>query len=413
MLRILVVEDDAAKAARIVGALETVSDLDLGDIEVCSDVVSAKRLLAEKAFDVLILDICLPNRFGQQPQTDGGTQLLRAISESNLSLHRPFHIIGLTQYEQSFESALSTFEQELWALLRYDQTSADWSDKLVSKIQYLVDSNRLRGARSRSDFQYDLAIVCALRDVELGAVLRLPFNWTTTAIPSDSTIYHIGQFNVGGETKKVVACCSPQMGMPAAAVSAMKLVSFFSPRYLVMAGICAGIRDKTSLGDVLVPDLTWDYGSGRIEALTNGELELKPNPQSIPLLADVRDQVAEIAANEALLFNIRSGWLGHKPNTMLRVHIGPFASGAAVVADQSYVDKIVKHNRKLVGLDMETYAVFFAAANCQHPRPKVFAVKAVSDFADSEKSKEYQPYAAYASATLIEKLLPRLEWHSS
>ena len=72
-----------------------------------------------------------------------------------------------------------------------------------------------------------------------------------------------------------------------------------------------------------------------------------------------------------------------------------------MIQDLTAIDEIKKHSRKLIGLDMETYAVFFAGENCSKPRPSVFAVKSVSDFADKRKSDDFQEYAAFTSAQYI------------
>ena len=49
--------------------------------------------------------------------------------------------------------------------------------------------------------------------------------------------------------RRVLAAHAPQMGMTAAAILATKMIHTFSPRYLAMVGICAGIRDTCNIGD--------------------------------------------------------------------------------------------------------------------------------------------------------------------
>ena len=39
----------------------------------------------------------------------------------------------------------------------------------------------------------------------------------------------------------------------------------FKPKYIFMAGICAGIEGPVKLGDIIVTEQSWDYGSGKIK----------------------------------------------------------------------------------------------------------------------------------------------------
>ena len=47
----------------------------------------------------------------------------------------------------------------------------------------------------------------------------------------------------------------------------MKMISVFRPKYVIMVGIAAGIAYKNEVdqiyGDVVVPDIVWDYSSGK------------------------------------------------------------------------------------------------------------------------------------------------------
>ena len=55
--------------------------------------------------------------------------------------------------------------------------------------------------------------------------------------------------------------------MTCAAATAMKVIYEYRPRYLIMVGIAAGIGkiDSTDkmYGDVLVPDIVWNYAAGK------------------------------------------------------------------------------------------------------------------------------------------------------
>lgn len=89
----------------------------------------------------------------------------------------------------------------------------------------------------------------------------------------------------------------------------------------------------------------------------------------------------------------------------MKLVIGPVASGASVVTDPQIVDDIVyKQDRNTLGVEMEIYGVYYAANWAMEPKPKVLALKSVSDFANSEKGDLYHPYASYTSAKIFEIL---------
>lgn len=83
------------------------------------------------------------------------------------------------------------------------------------------------------------------------------------------------------------------------------------------------------------------------------------------------------------------------------MHVGPIASGAAVLADGLTAVNIRGQHRELLGIEMETYGVYVAAEEAPSPRPSYFSLKSVVDFADGKKNDKYQRYASYTSAKAL------------
>src|ERR1019366_10367222 len=97
----------------------------------------------------------------------------------------------------------------------------------------------------------------------------------------------------------------------------------------------------------------------------------------------------------------RQNWQGRKTDTALRMHIGPVASGASVLEDEKIAESIVLQHRKLIGIEMEGYAVLAVAEEAPLPQPKAFVIKSVCDFADTEKNDDCREYAAYTRAAAL------------
>ena len=96
MINVLIADDDSKKAGSLIKLLERFPEV---TYDAASAVNSAKELLTKNQYDLLILDLCLPNRFGQDASATNGLDFLQAI-ETAQRIIKPFHIIGLTAFDQ-------------------------------------------------------------------------------------------------------------------------------------------------------------------------------------------------------------------------------------------------------------------------------------------------------------------------
>jgi len=290
----------------------------------------------------------------------------------------------------------------LWALVKYDLTSSNWERLLKRKIDYLIQSKRSLMNPETISYQYDLAIVAALKHTELEAVLHLPAKWETFKLPNDPTEYHKGIFEKENKKIKVLAAAAPQMGMVPASVITNKIITSFRPKHVVMVGIAGGVKGVGNFGDILITEISYDSGSGKIKSDENENSIFEPDYKSIEMDVDLREALQSCKINRKYLDEIKKNWHGNKPTEELNIHIGPLASGAGVVQNSKIIDEIKGHSRKLIGIDMETYGVFYTVKNCSKPRPlTVSSFKSLCDFGDKDKNDDYQKYSAYTSARFL------------
>ena len=173
-----------------------------------------------------------------------------------------------------------------------------------------------------------------------------------------------------------------------------------------MTGITAGVRNDVQLGDVIVADPCWDWGSGKLIPGTTGNV-LVPDPLPHRLDSHLRSVFLDAQRDKELLHSVWANWPSQKPDHPPALHVGPCASGACVLANAALVEEIKEHSRKLVGIDMEAFGLMHAAAHSSLPHPLAFSMKGVSDFADEQKDDSCQQYASYVSATLMHKIALR------
>jgi len=224
-------------------------------------------------------------------------------------------------------------------------------------------------------------------------------------VPNDSTEYHKGIFKKGDRRVSVVAAAAPQMGMVASTVLTTKIIHNFRPVYIAMTGIAAGLFGKGNYGDILIADLTFDSGSGKILTdLKSKQAKFEPDYRMIDIDVDLRENLSSCIRTRKYLDDIYNLWGAERPDTVLNAQMGPFGSGAGVVENEQFVEQIRGHARKLIGIDMESYGVYYAATNSSRPRPKaVISIKSISDFANPDKNNAFQKYAAFTSANYLYK----------
>jgi nucleoside phosphorylase/CheY-like chemotaxis protein len=399
-LKALIVEDDADKARQ---AEQGLREVGFSQIDLAGNGISAKKLLRDTFYHLVVLDIALPTREHEEPDRRGGIALFNEVTAREL-YKQPRHFIGLTAYEEIFDEALSQLGAEAWSVILYDRTSSEWLQQLQIKARHIVASQLAE--EQGQHFLSDIGVVTALGDPELDAVLALDWSWKEEADSSDATKYHLGLTSYNGASRKIVAAKAPGMGMAQAAILATKMLLHYRPRCVVMCGICAGVKSSdVNLGDVLVANPSWDYGSGK-RLVKAGVRTFEPAPQPFVLSTRIRGLVESLQDRSDLLHSLRGSFQGQKPDSTLRILIGPVASGAAVLADEKIIESLKsQQNRKLLGIDMESYGVMAAGSEVSAPRPEALIIKGVSDFADSAKNDAYRHYAAYTSASILRLLV--------
>lgn len=400
MIRILIVDDDSKKVEALMPIIYEMTEITEEDVDYVLDINTARKKLIVNQYDLLIIDIQLPNKLGTEIQVSGGRGLLKEIFEVG-KINKPDHIIGITSSEETKRNNMDFFEEHLWCILECNPAYEKWKKQIKNKIKYLL-INKIKKSNQVPSHTLDLAVITAVKR-EYDSVIRLSDDWKECRLPNDPTIYQMGSFRKDEKTIKVVLAQQHQMGMPAAAVLSMKLINSFRPKYLAMVGIAAGNRDRdVSLGDIIVASESWDYGSGKIREGNEDETQqlFQPEPHQLVLDIDLKEKFSK--DYRYVLYDIKNMFEGNRPKEELSLHVGPVASGASVIQDKNVVKEYIdKYNRKLVAVEMETYGVFYAAHNCTEPKPKVFSIKSVCDFADAEKNDNYQAYSAFTSARFM------------
>ena len=397
MINIIIVEDHPNKLDNIIELIQNEINIPFNNISTAVNVKEAKILMRSTTFDLMILDLVLPLDSDDEISPENGITFLKTI-QTNPTINPPIHIVGLTAFTEYKEKYSDEFSKYLWHLIEYKSDESDWKEKLKEILFHLIKVRKDFINPINFKYDFDIAIVAALNSPELEQILKLPANWTKHSIENDASQYYIGNFINLSKKLKVVCASAPQMGMVASATLAMKMINSFKPRYIAMTGIAAGYKSNNiGFGDVLIADQSYDGTSGKIEINENNEKHFSPNPTPIPLDSDLKEKFRTYE-NHEIFSKIKRGFNGNTPNTELKMKIGPLVSVPFVIQNESEFESFKETQRKLIGLEMEAYGIFYSANNSPNPKPKPIVIKSICDFGDVKKGDDFQIYAAYTSA---------------
>lgn len=397
-MKVLIADDNTNRSGKIVENLLLTTTLSREDIIHCHTASEARVHLRDEAIDLLLLDILLPNRVENSPSSDTSLALLAEISDTN-NLIKPRKIVGLTAYSEALASASPAFWERTWIVLETSEIQDDWLTTIEKCVAYLRTDDR---QQESVDFETDLLVFTALRDPEMQAVRNLSWNWEPSEPADDVSFATRGTISVNDKKFSVVSAFADRMGMVSTAVAVSNLFKIYKPRLCVMTGICAGVRGRTDIGDIVFADACWDYQSGKFSTDEQQSSIFEIEPHQIPAEAMISARIDQLNEDATWLNNAWRAW-PIRPVNAPRLLRGPIASGSSVLADSRVVSDIVSQNRKVRAIEMELYGLYLAGFHAPQPKPKVFGIKAVCDFADSQKGDNWQAYAAYMSAKALEQ----------
>jgi nucleoside phosphorylase len=399
-IRVLIVDDQSRKIRMLIDQLMSLG-VERSQIDVALTGVDARKRLTETKYDLMILDLWFPMLPEDSPSQDGGVDLLNELSDRPDVYIQPTYIVGVTAHEELKERYADRFSESLWALLSCAAGNDEWLKGITNLVKHIMSSS---GRPLPTSYGTDICVITALRDPELTAVRNLDWSLEGPYPFDSSSAYFEGSIVEQDREFSIIAASPNRMGMVASAILTTKLIVQFRPRLIIMAGICAGVRGKTNIGDLLLANPAWDWQSGKRENDEKGSW-FYPDPDHINVDEALSRVFGFMASDNQFWHSVRDRWPAEKPAEALRALEGPVASGSLVVADIDIVSQIKSQQRKLLGVEMEAYGVYAACRFCGSPRPLAASIKSVCDFADNEKSDKHQAYSAYISAEATDKFV--------
>lgn len=395
-MNILVLEDEGDKGQEIMQILQ--ENKYPAKHKFCTDDI--KRELQRTKYDIVILDLKVPKMNGQKKDITFGLELVQYIfCNTTDALYSPKAVLIITSFYD--EERIKELQKFPVSIIPYKVTG-EWKKSLLQQIKYFIGT------------KYDIAIITAV-DVEFEAVFTK--EWELQEDIKDLVYYKRTEINCNGEKIHMILVQQEQMGMVAATMLTSKIITYFDPKCVIMLGICAGRKGAVELGDMIFATTAWDYGSGSIEKAQRGNsIKFLPAPNYIQINEDLKDIFKRYKARRKLLCDFEQNIIKiasetedtkllkivtKQQNKTNRIHLGAMATGAAVIKNEKFTQMFVKEqNKKYIGLDMETYGVYYAA-QISSSRPNFFCIKCVSDVADEHKDDTFQKYCSLLANEMV------------
>ena len=401
MVRILFIDDNIERIQQISSWL-TENNIEC-ETEYSMTKDDALRKLTKTQYDLVLVDIVLPNNMSTIGLSNfAGMEIINEIVYSN-SIIRPLCLLGITSNEESYDNAKTTFDKNFLSLTIWDESNEEWKIKFISKVKYI--SKLSLNYRSLNSNKVHSVIIATVDD-EYEALEKLPVKWESCSLKNDPLLFSCTNYeDINGISKKLLRVKLPEMGMSAASHVTTKIISVFDPETIVMVGICGGKKDEVNLGDIIVAEKSWDYGSGKVKCDKKNNIVFSALPNQINIDTNLK---SNIIRNADLVKDIYIKWNeSNNDDKKSEFKIGAIATGSAVISNEDFIEKIIEPQyRKVMGIDMETYGVYFACQNSGQDI-KFVSIKSVSDLADVDKDDSYHSYGSYASALFAYKLLEK------
>ena len=344
-----------------------------------------------RKFEFIILDMMMPAYDGATASSLAGVELLLQLRKDRC-LNRNTATFALSAYPDEIADMRHHFDKHGVLIVPFDASGA-WKIALQESLTFSI---AISGRRIRVGF----VIYCALRK-EADAVFIAGFEEGKVVLLNGMKV----RYAKHPRHSWGVVIEGSQMGLVASTNQITTAIQTFESAIFCMSGICAGFSEEVALGQLVVASPCWEYQAGK---WSDNDFEIAP--MQIPLRAPTRGLIDQIISRPNLIQELELGL----PRNLLRPPkssdpaLCPFVSGSAVIADEKRLSHIEKQHRKLGGLDMEAFGLYFSCHESSCYIEHYFAVKCVVDFADGGKNNDIHDYGCFIAAKALLLLIDGL-----
>lgn len=408
-LEILIIDDKEQKIdalRKVINPLFAEGDV---LIEEAQTIAASRELMRENTYDLVILDMVIPELEGEDASRTAGVEFLNEIYDND-SVQKPLQIIGLTEYETEYNEQQATFRDRLWHLLYYSPSKVDWKNQLKGKVLQLakMKENFIRGLENRN--KYDIGIICALsEEFEQMQKAFEGCDWTDCQLPGLPYNFKTTMLTTRGMSNlRIIAACAEHPGVCATTVLATSLYNVARVEAIFMTGITAGMEGRdVKFDDIVIADSVMDYAKGKMEEKndTKGVISLLPEISQMTADHALISKVSSFCRDQDIMDDInddvRKQGLKDKTND-ITPHISKTVCGPFVMQSETMMAILKSDDRKLQALDMEGFGLYFSSYVLGCP---ALWIKSVCDYGVEGKDNTRHKPCAYISARFLYEFL--------
>src|SRR5580765_6618375 len=238
-------------------------------------------------------------------------------------------------------------------------------------------------------FEPDIAILTATvteRDCVLVSMRPLDGSSHILKIASGPDTFYLGI--LGRQTIVLTMCGMGAVGRDGSSLTASDAIRTWNPKAIIAVGIAFGIdAEKQRIGDVLVSRTVSSYEPQRVQ----------------DDLIIFRGVVAESGLHLFNRFINVHRWRFLRPDgSPVELTAGQILSGEKLVDSLNFKKRLLERYPEAIGGEMEGAGLYAAA---ERAKVEWIIVKGICDWADGNKDKQYQRFAAAAAVSLVEHVL--------
>lgn len=138
-MKVLVVDDNKVRNKEIKNLLIENCKIQKNNIVLCLNAQDAKNHMRNTYFDIVILDVMLPQR-DESPSAAVGIKLLEEVSRRPV-LKTPGRVLGITANFDDINQYQSEFEKYFFTVIEATLTNKKWKGIIVDTIKYNMSSS--------------------------------------------------------------------------------------------------------------------------------------------------------------------------------------------------------------------------------------------------------------------------------
>ena len=336
----------------------------------------------EQNIDIIIVDLFVPQEIRYEVQSLGFQFINEIYNPGNLK--RPKHTILVSSYFNDFPNKRD--------LLRLPVSIIDTN----SDRDWKIELNKL--LFKLCVYDCDIAIITAVKN-EFDAIYDN--NWRQELIVGGLTFYRKIYTNKDNKKISAILVQAESMGMVYAAYTMSILFKYYSPTQVFMIGIAGGNPDDTRYGDIIIAQKAYDYSYGAIKDKSQKVFGFESDPVTVSASKRLVNIFKSYSLNNLQKTIMNQIDLDMTLENDIEIKVGAMATGPAVIKSKLFVQEFIKkHYRHYVGIDMETYPIYYFCN--ERGDVEFLSIKSVTDYADLHKGEKYQKYCAKLSIKLLE-----------